>query len=86
MGVINATITVTDLRRQSAKVLANLPQEKLYLLLQNSRPKGALVDLAYLKMLQEAFEDYLDIQTFDQTIKEPAISWKKYKKQSLKIR
>ena len=86
MSIIPATLTVTDLRRKSAKVLEDLPEEKLFLLLQNSKPKGVLVDLDYLKMLQESYEDYLDILSFDKAIDEPTVSWRKYKKQSLKIK
>lgn len=86
MSAIPPTLTVTELRRQSAKVLNNLPEEKFFLLLRNSKPKGALVDLEYLKMLQEAYEDYLDVLTFDRAINEPTISWEKYKKQSRKSR
>lgn len=84
MTIIPATITTTDLRRNSAQILASLNQEKLYLLMQNSKPAGALVDLEYLKMLQEIFEDYLDTLAFDKAINEPTISWKTYKKRSLK--
>lgn len=81
--MIPATLTVTDLRRKSAKILNDLPQEKLLLLLQNSKLKGVLVDVDYFRMLQQAYEDFLDIQTFDEAIKESTVSWKKYKKQSL---
>ena len=84
MSAIPATLTVTDLRRKSAWALNNLNEEKLFLLLQNSKPKGALVDLEYLKMLQTAYEDYLDILEFDKTINEKTISWKEYKKESRK--
>ena len=84
MSAIPATLTVTDLRRKSAWALNNLNEEKLFLLLQNSKPKGALVDLQYLKMLQTAYEDYLDVLEFDKTINEKTISWKEYKKESRK--
>jgi len=84
MSAIPATLTVTDLRRKSAWALNNLNEEKLFLLLQNSKPKGALVDLEYLKMLQGAYEDYLDVLEFDKAINEKTISWKKYKKESRK--
>lgn len=86
MSTIPSTLTVTDLRRKSAKILKRLPREKLYLLLQNSRPKGAIVDLEYLKMLQDAYEEYLDIQVFDKTIEESTISWENHKKKSRKTR
>ena len=79
---IPQSFTVTDLRRKSASILKSLDEEKLVLLLQNSKPKGALVDLEYIKMLQEAYEDYLDILAYDSAINEPVVSWKKYKKQS----
>lgn len=83
---IPTTISITELRRQSASILDSLPKEKILLLLQNSKPKGVLVDLEYLKMLQEAYEEFLDIQTFDKTINEPTISWANYKKRSEKKR
>ena len=78
------TISVTDLRRKSAAILKSLPKEKLILLLQNSKTKGALVDLEYLKKLQKVYEEYLDIQAHDGTINEPTISWKSYKTKSAK--
>lgn len=84
MYTIPNTLSVTELRRKSAAILKDLPREKLLLLLQNSKPKGALVDLEYLKMLQKTYEDYLDIIAFDKAISEPTISWKEYKKKSLK--
>ena len=68
MSVIPATLSVTDLRRRSAEILEDLPKEKLFLLLQNSRPKGVLVDLKYLKKLHDAYEDYLDILSFDKAV------------------
>jgi len=84
MSIIPSAISITDLRKQSAYFLANLPKEKLYLLLQNSKPKGVLVDLEYLQMLQEAYEDYLDILAYDKAIDEPKISWQRYKQRSRK--
>lgn len=84
--LIPNTISVTDLRRKSAEVLDNLEKDKLYLLLQNSKPKGVLVDLEYIKMLQSAYEDYLDIQTFDNRSQEAEVTWKEYKKIKLKTK
>jgi len=84
MLTIPNTLSITDLRRESAKILKNLPKEKLYLLIQNSKAKGAIIDIDYLKTLQQAYEDYLDIQTFDKTVKEPSISWQKYLDKSQK--
>ena len=84
MLTIPNSITVTELRRKSASILKTLADEKLLLLIQNSQPKGALVDLEYLKMLQEAYEDYLDILAFDQAVSEPAIPWQKHKEKSAK--
>lgn len=84
MLTIPSSTTVTELRRKSASILKTLADEKLVLLIKNSKPKGALVDLEYLKMLQEAYEDYLDILSFDQAINEPTIAWEKHKKKSAK--
>ena len=85
MLIPNST-TVTELRRKSASILKSLADEKLLILIQNSKPKGALVDLEYLKMLQKAYEDYLDTLAFDQTVSEPTITWEKHKKISAKTR
>lgn len=82
MFTIPNSTTVTELRRKSASILKTLADEKLLLLIQNSKPKGALVDLEYLKILQEAYEDYLDILTFDQAISEPTLPWKKHREKS----
>lgn len=86
MFFIPNSTTITELRRKSASILKGLSDEKLLLLIQNSKPKGALVDLEYLKMLQEAYEDYLDILTFDKAVSKTTISWKEYKKKSQKTR
>lgn len=82
MNSIPNTLTITELRRKSASALKSLADEKLLLLIQNSKPKGALIDLEYLKTLQEAYEDYLDIVAFDKTIEEPTTSWREYKAKS----
>ena len=79
---IPSTVTITDLRRRSAQLLKDLPEEKLFLLMQNSQAKGAVVDLDYLKMLQQAYEDYLDMLTYDQTISESRVPWEEYKRRS----
>lgn len=84
MTTIPNTTTVTELRRKSASILKTLADEKLLLLIQNSKPKGALVDLEYLKMLQEACEDYLDMLTFDKAVGEPTLPWQKHKEKSAK--
>jgi len=86
MLTIPNSTTVTELRRKSASILKSLADEKLLLLIQNSKPKGALVDLEYLRMLQEAYETYLDILAFDQTVNEPIVAWKKHKEKSAKSR
>ena len=83
---IPQSITVTDLRRKSASILESLDEEKLFLLLQNSKVRGALVDPEYLRMLQDAYEDYLDILTFDSAVDEPTIGWDEYKKKSEKAK
>ena len=86
MLTIPNSTTVTELRRKSASILKSLADEKLLLLIQNSKPKGALVDLEYLKMLQGAYEDYLDILAFDQTINKPTITWEQHREKSAKNR
>jgi PHD/YefM family antitoxin component YafN of YafNO toxin-antitoxin module len=84
--IIPNSTTVTELRRKSASILKTLADEKLLLLIQNSKPRGALVDLEYLKMLQEAYEDYLDTLAFDQAVDQPTISWEKHKEKSARTK
>lgn len=74
------TYSVTDLRQKTAKVLADVLKGGVGYIIKNSKPQFALVDIEYLKTLQEAYEDYLDVIEFDKRSKEKTISWKDYKK------
>ena len=68
------TYSVTDLRQKTLDVI-NAAQAQGYVhVIQNSKAKVAVVDVAYLAALQEAYEDYLDSVEFDKTAEQPRIS------------
>ncbi|MBM3282979.1 type II toxin-antitoxin system Phd/YefM family antitoxin [Candidatus Gottesmanbacteria bacterium] len=62
------TFSVTDLRHKTKEVLKNAANHKVVYLLRHAKTEAALVDIAYLQALQEAYEDYLDILEYDATI------------------
>lgn len=69
MDTNNDTFSVTDLRHQTSNVLNTAHAQGYVILMRNSKPHVALVDISYLKALQEAHEEQLDIVEFDQTNK-----------------
>ena len=82
MDTHNATYTVTDLRHKTLSVLKETMKYGYTLILRKSKPAAALVDMQYLKALQQAYEDYLDTLEFDSTIGLKRISLQKHKKEA----
>ncbi len=68
------TYTVTDLRHKTSDVIAAATSLGYVHIIQNSKPKVAVVDSEYLASLQEAYEDYMDTLEFDRTVNLPTIS------------
>lgn len=68
------TYSVTDLRQKTSDVIATAMADGYVHIIQNSKPKVAVVDSDYLSALQEAFEDQMDVKEFDRTIGLPTIS------------
>lgn len=62
------TFSVTDLRHQTSNVLKMANEQGFVILLRNSKPEAAVVDIKYLDALREAYEDQLDTIEFDRTI------------------
>lgn len=62
------TFSVTDLRHKTSRVLSEATKRGMVYLVSHSKPKAAVVDIAYFQALQEAYEDYLDILEYDRTI------------------
>lgn len=85
MNTLNDTFSVIDLRHQTNKVIKTALNNKIIYLIKRSKPTVAVVDLDYLKALQEAYEEYLDILKFNQTIKLKKISLEEHQKQYKKI-
>lgn len=80
MNTLNDTFSVTDLRHKTNEVLKNASKRGIVYLLRHSKKEAALVDINYLKALQEAHEDYLDVLEFDKTIGMKRISLTQHKK------
>jgi len=66
--------SITDLRQKTTKVIESALANNYVHIIQNSRSKVALVDSDYLEMLQESYEDYLDVQEYDRHVNDPRIS------------
>lgn len=79
MDTNNDTFSITDLRHQTSNVLNAALARGYVVLMRNSRPHAAVVDINYLKALQEAHEEQLDIDEFDKTIALKRISLSQHK-------
>ena len=60
--------SITDLRLNPLKVLAEAKTRGFAYLLRRSKAEAAIVDIDYLNALQDAYEDSLDTIEFDQTV------------------
>ena len=85
MNTSNVSFSVTDLRHKTAEVLEKTARDGYVYLLRRSKPEAAVVDIAYLTALQEAYEDYLDTLEFDRTVKLKKIPLELYKKKMKKM-
>lgn len=74
------TFSVTDLRHKTSQILKQVASRGLVYLLRRSKLEAALVDPSYLAVLQEAYEDYLDVLEFDRTISLKRIPLEEHKK------
>ena len=74
MNTLNDTFSVTDLRHKTNAILKQAANQGIVYLLRHSKKEAAIIDIEYLKSLQEAYEDYLDILEFDRTIVQKRIS------------
>ena len=68
MNTSNVTYSITDLRHKTSQVLKDALELGYINLVYKSKTKAALVDIEYLRALQEAYEDYLDTIEFDKTV------------------
>lgn len=65
------TYSVTDLRQKTSDVIATAMADGYVHIIQNSKPKIAVVDSDYLSALQEAYEDQMDVEEFDRVKDDP---------------
>lgn len=75
------SFSVTDLRHKTIMLLKQAGEQGYVYLLRRSKPEAALVDIGYLRALQEAYEDYLDTLEFDKAVGLKRISLAQHKKQ-----
>jgi prevent-host-death family protein len=80
MNTSIATYSITDLRHKTSALLKEAGSRGYVYLVRRSKPTAAIVDLAYLAALQEAYEDYLDTLEFDATIGQKRLSLEEHKK------
>ena len=78
------TFSVTDLRHRTSHVLEEVTKHGMVYLLSHSKPKAAVVDIAYLQALQEAYEDYLDMLEYDRTVSLARVPLTKHNKEYAK--
>ena len=78
------TFSVTDLRHKTSHVLSEATKRGMVYLVSHSKPKAAVVDIAYLQALQEAYEGYLDILEYDRTKDLARVPLAKHKKEYLR--
>jgi len=81
MNTLSVTYSMTDLRQKTSQVLKDALELGYVNLVHRSKTKAAIVDIEYLKALQEAYEDYLDTIEFDETLKLKKIPFDVHKKQ-----
>ena len=72
------TYSVTDLRHKTSDVISTALDKGYVHIIKNSKTPVAVVDSKYLSMLQEAFEDMMDIKTADKYANEPTITIEEY--------
>ncbi|MEK9178409.1 MAG: hypothetical protein AAB801_01355 [Patescibacteria group bacterium] len=78
MYTSNNTFSVTDLRKKTVKVLKEAKNSGFVHLVNRSKTEAALVDIDYLRALQEAYEDMMDIKEYEETIRMKRIPFDKY--------
>lgn len=74
------TFSITDLRHKTSEILRQVASKGFVYLVRHSKTEAAVVDAQYLNALKEAYEDYLDILEYDQTIDLKRISLIQHKK------
>lgn len=76
------TYSVTELRQKTSNVISTALAQGYVHIIQNSKTPVAIVDSKYLAILQEAYEDAIDIQIADKYVNEPTITLEEYLKKN----
>ena len=83
MNTLDNTFSVTDLRHKTNKILDKVGEVGLAFLVRRSKTEAAIIDIEYLRALQEAYEDYMDTLDFDENIKQKRVALNQHKKKYL---
>lgn len=73
------TISITDLKQNTSKVIKQVQdQGNSVVILQRSRVAAVLVDPDHYDVLEEAFEDLIDLKAIEERQNEPTASFDDY--------
>ncbi len=69
------TVSITELKQNTAGVVARVKGKQPILVLQRSKAAAVLVDPAYMEKLEKALEDAQDLKSIEDRKNEPTISY-----------
>ncbi len=73
------TVSITDLKQNTSKVIKQVQdQGKSIIILQRSKAAAVLVDPEHYDVLEEAFEDLIDLKAVEERKNEPTSSFDAY--------
>lgn len=65
------TVSITDLKQNTSKVIKKVKDKQSVVVLQRSKPAAVLIDPDHYQALEEALEDLVDLQAIEDTKGEP---------------
>ncbi len=71
------TVSITELKQNTAGVVARVKGEKPIVVLQRSKAAAVLVDPIYMEKLEKALEDAEDLKSIEERKNEPTIPYDK---------
>jgi prevent-host-death family protein len=67
------TVSITELKQNTAGVVGRVKGKKLIVVLQRSKPAAVLIDPAYLEKLEQELEDAEDLLAIEERKNEPGV-------------
>lgn len=77
-GSMIQTVSITELKQDTAGVVRRVSAQKPILILQRSRVTAVLVDPKYFEKLEKALEDASDIRAIEERKNEPGVPLDEY--------